>query len=259
MPRFFKLYVLLSFLICGLHAEQIIYRNDLALINKFHKAGHYKLAKQKLEKIVISKNNKIFLQACFMLANYYFEGRKEIAKNSVKAKKYYNLALAQALSKAHDGDAEIQYIAGICLKNLKRNEEAYAWLLKSAENGNFDAQAAVALSLLKGKGVKRDAKTAMEWLKKAVANNNMEAKAYLASYYLGSKKNIAEGIKLAEESAKTGNAAGQYTLGMAYQKGRGVPKSLAKAVELFRLAADQGQKDAIVRLKWTEKLLKQKN
>lgn len=224
----------------------------------FDKEKKYSLAKKCFEKIIENPNNKNVGQASFMLADYYFESRKGITKDIAKGKKYYNLALKAFLPKAEAGDVQSQYIVGTCLKNLGQRKEAYEWLLKSAENGNANAQAAVSLCLVTGQGVKHDEQAAVSWLKKAVANGSAEAKAYLASYYLSKRQKMEEGIKLAKESSTAGNAAGQYTLGMAYQKGRGVPKSLEKAVELFRLAADQGQKDAIVRLKWAEKLLNQK-
>lgn len=260
MKRYF-LFLSIIISLClqyNVRASQTGKKQTFASIAKLDKAGEYNAARQELEKLILNKSNKNWGQASFVLANYYFESRKGIAKDVVKAKKYYNQAMEAFMPKAEIGDAEAQYIVGICLKNLRKKEEAYAWLLKSAKNGNSDAQTAVSLCLIRGKGIKRNAQTAITWLKKAVANDNMEAKAYLASYYLSRKENMEEGIKLAKESSDAGNAAGQYTLGMAYQKERGVPKNLEKAVELFRLAAGQGQKDAIVRLKWTEKLLEQK-
>jgi len=227
----------------------------------YDRTGKYLIVEACLKKVIEKKGTeKYYTKACFMLANYYFESRKGIVKDKRKARKYYNLVLKVIQTKADAGDAEAQYIAGVCTQNAKHKREiAFEWLLKSANNGYADAQAAVALSLFKGKGVKRDAKAAIVWLQKANDNGSIEAKAYLASYYLGSRKNIAKGIELAKESSEAGNAAGQFTLGMAYQKGRGVAKNLKKAVELFRLAANQGQQDAILRLKWTEPLLKKKN
>jgi len=51
-------------------------------------------------------------------------------------------------------------------------------------------------------------------------------------------------IPLFEALAKEGYASAQYTLGVLYLNGEGVPKDNAKAVEWTRKAADQGDADA---------------
>lgn len=102
---------------------------------------------------------------------------------------------------------------------------------------------------------KSDRLLAMNYLKRAVAQNNLTAKAYLASYYLGQKKNIQRGIILAKESCDAGNRAGQYTLGMAYERGIGVSKNDMKALRLYQLSADQGLDDARDRLSWLKERL----
>ena len=44
--------------------------------------------------------------------------------------------------------------------------------------------------------------------------------------------------------AEQGNADAQFSLGVAYLDGRGVPENDAEAVRWFRMAAEQGQADA---------------
>jgi hypothetical protein len=225
---------------------------------KYDKEGKYTVAAACLEKAMEERESEDDSnRACFMLANYYSTSRKGIAEDRIKERKYYRQAMAAFMPKAEADDAEAQYIVGICYKNgTGKKELGVEWLLKSANNGYVDAQTALSLCLFKGTGVKRDPKAAMDWLKKAVAAGDMEAKAYLASYYLSRKENLAEGIRLAEEASDAGNAAGQFTLGMAYHTGRGVPKNPEKAMELVQLAADQGQEGAVIILKRLKKQLK---
>ena len=40
--------------------------------------------------------------------------------------------------------------------------------------------------------------------------------------------------------AKSGNASAQYSLGLVYDNGDGIPQDHAEAVKWYRLAADQG-------------------
>jgi TPR repeat protein len=61
---------------------------------------------------------------------------------------------------------------------------------------------------------------------------------------IGVTKNSAKALELYEESAKSGYAPAQFTLGVSYERGQGVSKDLAKAVALYQQAADQGNSDA---------------
>lgn len=109
--------------------------------------------------------------------------------------------------------------------------------------------------LLKGIGIEPDQSLAMDYLNKSVINGNLTAKAYLASYYLGQKKDLSRGLALAQEASDAGNRAGQYTLAMAYEKGFGIGKNDKKALRLYQLAADQGLQDAKERLAWLKESL----
>jgi TPR repeat protein len=52
--------------------------------------------------------------------------------------------------------------------------------------------------------------------------------------------NISENF----ENAVAGNAAAQYSLGVAYYNGDGVTQNYAEAIKWFELAANQGDADA---------------
>ncbi|MFZ3063902.1 MAG: tetratricopeptide repeat-containing serine protease family protein [Nitrospirota bacterium] len=53
-----------------------------------------------------------------------------------------------------------------------------------------------------------------------------------------------------QKEADSGNAEAQYKLGVMYEKGEGVPKDDAKAVEWYQKAAAQGNADAQFNLGW---------
>ena len=63
-------------------------------------------------------------------------------------------------------------------------------------------------------------------------------------YYRGmehhEKKEFAESAKWYRRAAEQGNASAQFFLGMAYDKGEGVPQNDAEAAKWFRCAAEQG-------------------
>jgi uncharacterized protein len=58
------------------------------------------------------------------------------------------------------------------------------------------------------------------------------------------KQNFATAFREWRPLANIGNAMAQFSLGMLYAKGQGVPQDDKEAVKWFRLAADQGRADA---------------
>lgn len=240
--------IVILFAISNLHALTVTEFNEK--VKKFEQAADYRQALSYID----SCQGKLKGVALFKLAEYYYWGRKEIPKDNILAKKYYKEAMEKLLPQAEAGDALAQYMVGVSISNTSRKrKKEFEWYSKSAAQGNTDAKVALAFCNLHGRGTKKNKKVALAILKDAVAAGNLTAKGCLASYYLCKRKDLNKGIKLAQEAADSGDAIGQYTLGMAYEKGRGVPKDLSKAIELYQKAADQGQKDAKLRLKWALK------
>ena len=188
-----------------------------------------------------------------LMAMYCKDGRKGVEKNCQRMRELFSLLNKRLQS---DTSKKKMYYRGICMMYGELNlKEAYRLIKKSADDGYSDAQIELAIMLLKGIGIKPDQSLAMDYLNKAVFNNNLTAKAYLASYYLGQKKNLSKGLALAQEASNAGNRAGQYTLAMAYEKGVGIGKNNKKALRLYQLAADQGLQDAKERLAWLKESL----
>lgn len=101
-----------------------------------------------------------------------------------------------------------------------------------------------AFSLYKRKAFslyKRGAELGDKW-----AQCNLKV-AYLDG--LGTKPDLAEGIKWLRRSARKGDAKAQYNLGMAYLDGEGVRQSRRHASTWLERAANQGHKKASRTLK----------
>lgn len=63
---------------------------------------------------------------------------------------------------------------------------------------------------------------------------------------VGVGKNLAEALRLFQESAAQGNAYGQMNLGLMYENGAGVKQDRAEALDWYSKAAAQGNVLAIV-------------
>ena len=141
------------------------------------------------------------------------------------------------------------YAAGL---GVPRNAgSAFHWYLWSAERGNRFAQRQVANAYLDGEGTERNAAKAAYWFRIGIAPfqlakmynglSEIYAKGQLApvnpakaAYYLD--KDLTELHELAREP----NGEAAYYLGLAYERGRGVPRDQAKSVGyLCRAAALQ--------------------
>jgi len=89
----------------------------------------------------------------------------------------------------------------------------------------------------------------IEKLEKIADSGNKYAQAELGSIYYNERK-YAEGFELLEKSTAQGVASAQSTLGYAYNTGYGGLKiNKLKAIEFFKKAAAQGDKNAIAWLK----------
>ena len=107
-----------------------------------------------------------------------------------------------------------------------------------AEQGNEDAQLAIAKMFMMGEGVERDRDQALKWFKPLATLGNAEAQFYLGSMYLLPRKDLLEGMKWLRFSASQGMQDAQYLLGKAYMQGADViPRDRIQGGMWLRLAA----------------------
>lgn len=192
------------------------------------------------------------------------------------------------------GDTTGQYYLGWLL--AQRNDEsrddgqAYAWFAKAAGQGHVGAQVAVAIHLLEGRGVAKNAKIAKEWLERAAekqdpvahyllgrlssdagptdldkARNSFriaamaghrEAQFALATVMANSvaeadRKEAADWFARADE---TGHKAAANRLGELYRDGADALRQPEQARSIFRRAAERGDANAMYNLAYMQNM-----
>lgn len=133
-------------------------------------------------------------------------------------------------------------------------DKAMIWYVKSAFNGNPEAQYRVsryfyteryALDRASGLEVLREdySKAAYYWARRSSEQGHLPATARLAKLYVegvGIEKNTNTAYKLLLNSLAKNDPAIQYQLGLMYLDGKGVEANTSKAFDLFKKSADQG-------------------
>jgi uncharacterized protein len=92
-----------------------------------------------------------------------------------------------------------------------------------------------------------DYATALRLYRKAADQGQAAAQYSLGVLYAngqGVPQNYTEAVNWYRKAADQGQAAAQYNLGVLYANGQGVPQNYTEAMNWFRKAADQGQAEA---------------
>lgn len=158
--------------------------------------------------------------------------------------------------------------------------EAFEWMLQSAETDNSVAQFSLGVMYSNGEGVEQDYKSAVSWYEKAALQGELEAMNNLGNCYnngygveqnlhkafewwlkaaegryepcytlvadiyyegiYGVKKNYNEAAFWYETAAKTGDQTGIYNLSCMYYAGEGVKRNYDKSFELL-MQSDMNQ------------------
>lgn len=199
----------------------------------------------------------------------------------------YEVALQELRPLGEKGDAEGQYLLGMMFLHghgvEQDDQEALAWLQKSADQDIAHAQASLgnmyrdgrgvskdlgkASSLFRkaaeqgdpwgqfllgtsyefGEGVEVDPSAAVLWYGKAAAQGLPIGKTYLATmlrFGLGVEKDLEEAARLYREAAEQSEPGAQLALGQVYMLGHGVQRDVEEALKWVRMAAEQGDADA---------------
>ena len=165
-------------------------------------------------------------------------------------------AYLTALPQAHAGDARAQYMLGLMsfhgLGPVARDRlEAARWFAQAAENGNGDAQYALAQAFAGGDGVSTDKPRSMQWLERAAETGQTAAIMSLARL-------LDEGIELPADragatnwvrrAAELGDTRAQFMLGERIANGVGSPKDPVAGNQWIRRAAERGEPLALLKL-----------
>ena len=122
-------------------------------------------------------------------------------------------------------------------------ETPIADLTKMAEDGNADAQFALASRYYDGDGVAEDRAAAFNWFKVAAEQGHVKSQCCLGVMYEGAGgvvSNFVEAAKWYRKAAEQGYAEGQRRFGALRRGGMGVEKNVEEGLEWCRKAAMQG-------------------
>ncbi len=109
-----------------------------------------------------------------------------------------------------------------------------------ADQGDADAQVALSMLYLLGKGVPQDNNTSVLWLTKAAEQGHIGAQISLGLAYekgSGVAKSDSSAVTWFRRAAQQGNAVAQYYLGSKYAHGEGVPQDFLLAYFWLNIAA----------------------
>lgn len=132
------------------------------------------------------------------------------------------------------------------------SEAAAEQLQPLAEAGDAEAQTLLGKLYLKGTGVPANYSLAWSWFERGANGGNGEAQYQLGEMHwngVGVPLNEHEAVKQYQAAADQGHEDAQLVLGLIYRDGRRqIPASPAKAHHYLRLAADQGNPEAVLAL-----------
>lgn len=149
------------------------------------------------------------------------------------------------MKSANQGNANAQYWIGKYFNTGKGGmydyDAAYDWFLKAAVQNDSHAQLDLALLYHNGNGVVQDYQFALEWLHKAAANGNPEAYSWIGYYYENGYlvQNYEQAIDWYVKGSELGNSNCQTRLAILYNDGKGTTKNYRKAFNLFVGASNQ--------------------
>lgn len=160
-------------------------------------------------------------------------------------------SITELKGKAEDGDVQAQLALAKAYdlgEGVPKDEaKAVQWWEKAAERGNVSAQVSLAAAYSLGVGVPKNYAAAVRWWKKAAEQGDVTAEGNLGTAYglgMGVPKDEVESVRWHTKAAENGNAASQLSLGMFYIQGAGVPKDEAEGVKWLRKSAEQGNAGA---------------
>ncbi len=177
----------------------------------------------------------------------YRDGKLGLKPDGEQAKNWYQKAIDNGSTDAMVNLGWMYEQGKIVAKN---EAEALKQFKKAAESGDHYAQNWLGYAYREGAlGLTQDFEQAKNWYTKSIENGNIPALNALGWMYehgKGIPKDEAKAVELFKKAADAQNATGIYNLGIQYWAGKGgLSVDKAEANRLFRIAADMGQEDAI--------------
>ena len=162
----------------------------------------------------------------------------------------YKISYQLMLPLAEKGFAQAQYNLGVMYEKgngvKQSHKKAKTWFRLAA--GQEHAEAVKKLNKLSKKRIKRISPDNSKVVAKNLPIKNTES--FQSGLNAFNNKDYKTAHILFSQLAEKGDANAQYTLGLMYGKGHGVPKDNSKAIEWWQLAAEQGNVKAQTNLGW---------
>lgn len=121
--------------------------------------------------------------------------------------------------------------------------KAYKWAKRAADQGDALGQYNLGVLYARGEGIPQDYIKAYECYKKAAEQDYTNAQVALGNMYYyghGVAQDYTKAFEWNKRAADQGNSLGLYNLGELYEKGEGVPQNYTKAYECYKKVVDQG-------------------
>ncbi|RHZ87195.1 hypothetical protein Glove_40g167 [Diversispora epigaea] len=169
---------------------------------------------------------------------------ENIYSNENKPINYKEEEFRQYLKSAEEGNGDAQFYLGNCymqgIGTTKDEENAFQWYMKSAEGGNSCGQQKLGYFYRNGIGTTKDEEKAFKWSLKSAEGGNHLGQSNLGWCYregFGTTKDEGKAFQWYLKSAEGGNHLGQVNLGWCYEKGIGTTKDEEKAFQWYLKSA----------------------
>jgi uncharacterized protein len=146
-------------------------------------------------------------------------------------------------------DQDAQYVwAGLVSLGFDQQlteAQAFQMLVRAASHRHPQAMIELGLCYYSGRWTKRDERKAEELWRQASSLGSTEAAVRLAVLKIrGKRKDAASAVAIVREAAAKGSLLAEFALGYCYEIGLGVPGNKAEATRLYRNAGQRGSQDA---------------
>lgn len=185
--------------------------------------------------------------ACYKLAKIYKDGLGENSPDYLRAAEFFRIS-------ADHGWVDAQYELGqmyyMGYGFLKRDfKESIKWFEMAAQAGHVDSQYNTAYQYQYGLGVEEDMAKAIMWYEKAANHGHILSQIDVADIYASkSPANYTNATMWYERACNQHSFEAYRKLGDIYYWGLGCKADRAKALRYYRLAAEQGDEIAKIKL-----------
>src|SRR6516165_6086452 len=178
--------------------------------------------------------------AQYKLGLAYLQG-EGVAKDDAEGVRWLREAAGNDIPDA-EANLGVLYLSGRGVP--KSNADALAWTTQAARHGSAFAECNLGAMYQFGDGVEQDAAQAEKWYRRAAGRDFPDGEYRLARFLVDKPAGLPEAITWMRKAASQGDTRAQFSLGLLYSQGRGLPQSYTDAAGWYRRAAEAGYAEA---------------